>query len=192
MTSAQGSEEWKMDATVETTKSGSSNGQVSNVEDSLNFTLTVSRLVNEAGTYTQFTDNTILQTYLQIVNPEKSTDKYYDNYTSTFKYIASDIGKVKESRYLNDSEGKGASCGALLLGSIVEGRFSDIRGDRVDKCGFYMPNYDAMEVKNSGANGVSFKTAFSRRFIEYGVQEIKQGMSVTMRAGFNIFDDINE
>ena len=73
----------------------------------MRFSLTVSRLTNDAGQYTQLADNSILQTYIQIINPEKPEIdtqvgfKYYDNYTSTIKFIPSDYGKVLPEKYLD-------------------------------------------------------------------------------------------
>ena len=61
----------------------------------------------------------------------------------------------------------------------------------MEKCGFYKPDLEAMSIVNLPAEGVSWTTVFSRRFKEFGLQELKRGMSLTMRTGFNVFDSVN-
>ena len=192
--------EWTMHAEIAMAKwptsSSSSTADDDAAEDSLRFSLTINRLANEAGQYTELADNSILQAYVQIVNPEKQSESgssgtYYDNYTSTIKFVPSDYGKVAAEKYLDEIDGKGASCGPKLLGEIITGDQSKTTGDSAEKCGFYKPDLEAMSIANSPTEGVSWTTMFSRRFKEFGLQELKRGMSLTMRTGFNVFDSIN-
>ena len=193
--------EWTMHAEIAMAKWATSSSSTaaaddSAAEDSLRVSLTVNRLANAAGQWEQLGAASILQTYVQIVNPEKQSESgssgtYYDNYTSTIKFAPADAGEVAAEKYLDQIDGKGASCGPKLLGEIITGDHSKTTGDSVEKCGFYKPDLEAMSIVNLEAEGVSFTTVFSRRFKEFGLQELKRGMSLTMRTGFNVFDSIN-
>ena len=105
------SSEWTMHAEIAmakwpTSSSSTAAADDSAAEDSLRFTLTVNRLANEAGQYTELGAASILQTYVQIVNPEKQSESgssgtYYDNYTSTIKFAPADAGEVAAEKYLD-------------------------------------------------------------------------------------------
>ena len=58
----------------------------------------------------------MLQTFMQVKDPFKSDQQgapYYENYTSTIKYVAAELGAVHEQRYY-----EGATCGPVILGTI--------------------------------------------------------------------------
>ena len=133
-----------MKAFVKTVKTPTGENQA--LEDSLHFSLTVDQLANSQGQFNDLKDSTVLQTYIQILNPEKSSSggKYYENYTSSIKFVQSDYGKVQAAKYLDQIQGKGASCGTAVLGLITSGDYTKTQGEEVDKCGFYKPDLEAM------------------------------------------------
>ena len=51
------------------------------------------------------------------------------------------------AKYLDQIPGKGASCGTAVLGLITSGDYSKTRGEEVDKCGFYKPDFESTKTK---------------------------------------------
>ena len=47
-----------------------------------------------------------------------------------------------------------------------------------------------MSVTNTG-DSQGWKTDFSRKFVEFGLQVIKRGATLKFRGGYNIFDSVN-
>ncbi len=107
----------------------------------------------------------MFQTYVQMKDPFKSDEygaPYYENYVSTIKYVAAELGKVREQRYYGE-----ATCGPQILGEIDGFAFSGVEAEKKE-CGFYLKSLEEMGVQNSSTNGVFFITAFSRKFLDFG------------------------
>lgn len=153
---------WQMDATVAMQQETEGVDQ----QPSLHFTLTAKQLPNKAGTYDPLPDNSYLQTFIQIRDEAESSTSgldYYENYTGTIKYVASELGKIRDQRFLRDP-----SCGTGILGEIDGKTYSATQAVKED-CGYYLPDFEAMFVQNSQQNGVSFRVAYSRKFEEFGL-----------------------
>ena len=81
-----------------------------------------------------------------------------------------------------------ASCGWAKLEDKRGLTFLGVEGEE-SGCGFYRPALSSMVVKNDATDGVSFKVAFERSFLEPYMEVFKFGAKKKLRAGFNIFSN---
>ena len=109
----------------------------------LHYFLIVTRARNNAGTFEELPDNMMLQTYIQLKDPFKSDEygkAYYENYVSSIKYVAAELGKVRSLRYYSS-----ASCGTTVLGTLDGMTYSGVKGEK-DECGFYLKSLEEMGI----------------------------------------------
>ena len=135
----------------------------------LHYFLMVTQARNSAGTFDELNESMMLQTYIQLKDPYKSDEygePYYENYVSSIKYVAGELGKVREPRYYSS-----ASCGVKVLGTVDGGTYSGVKAEK-ENCGFYLKSLEEMGIQNSSTDGVFFITAFSRKFEDWSIQKI--------------------
>ena len=170
-------------------------GEAANKTEELRLytTLTVSSEKNAAGEYEKLPTNSFLQTYVQFYDEATTTSigsgsgLFYENYTSSIRYVEFDTSTVKSTRYFDE-----ASCGTEVLGKMTGVTYNKIHAPETS-CGFYLPHYTNMSVKDDENEGVSYTIAFSRGFTdEVKLEDFKRGQAIKMIAGYNIFETAND
>ena len=80
---------------------------------------------------------------MQVRDPYKSDQQgapYYENYVSSIKYVAAELGAVRDQRFYGE-----ATCGPVILGTIDGINFMGVKGEKPE-CGFYLKSIDEMGV----------------------------------------------
>ena len=130
----------------------------------------------------------ILQTYLQVEDPVKSTVEapWYENFVSSLLYQPPSDNQQKQifdaTTYFYN-----ANCGTEKLDTLRRHTFYGVQSNKRVACGFYKMDFYKTAAENKSDGTVEYTVAFSRELSEAGLLVWKPGDELTLRAGFNIF-----